>query len=193
MVTMGGNNLVDGGSTFLSGAANIYNAFTNQEPVDYSYNPAHEAVDAFVPEGAWNTTAHVAYDILDLVGGGVGIGKGLSVLKTERGGIRLLDKNKKFKDTFVFNATNEVGKINKDITFTMNAIKLNPATKGYGSSPRFQFGYDGNKGWHLGIGTANGKKGWERNAGIVLGAATVIKSIYSYFNYSSNSDAIDNK
>jgi len=75
---MGVNNVVAGTTQASGGLTNLWNGLwdNNVEAVDYTFNPAHEAIDAVTEEGSTaNTVAHIGYDVTDLVFGTVGIMK----------------------------------------------------------------------------------------------------------------------
>ncbi|MEK7644522.1 MAG: CARDB domain-containing protein [Patescibacteria group bacterium] len=83
---MGANNVVAGGSQVATGGKNMWDSLWEDEDdvapsVDYTYNPAHEAIDSLTKEGSTgNSIAHVAYDVIDIFGGGAGATKGLQTL-----------------------------------------------------------------------------------------------------------------
>lgn len=194
---LGANNVVAGSTQAAGGITNMWNSLWeddgDSEAVDYTYNPAHEAIDAIVPNGGGNTAAHVAYDVVDIVAGSHGVGKASSLLS---------GKQKQIVET-----ENMLLKVNAG--YKPDLSLLQKGKDGW----RYHIGFHplingGNSLWHLGLTNGwTGSKAAQAINKIFAGSAKsrslhiplepvfgTIGGIMSYYSHSGDSDELlDNK
>ena len=140
-VGFGSNNVVAGSTKAWSGVTNLWNSVFDdkKEAVDYTYNPASEAIDSLIPaDSGWNTAAHVAYSVVDIALGLKASPSAFSQLSNEIKPI-LKTENTLLKAN---------AGIKPDISFLST-------TKGGSPAWRYHLGYHSIAGtspfWHLGL------------------------------------------
>ncbi len=72
MGVLGANNIVAGTTQLSGGVVNMWNSIFDEkeEAVDYTFNPAHEAINATTEKGSvLNTSLNVGYDVVDVFAG----------------------------------------------------------------------------------------------------------------------------
>lgn len=140
-VGFGTNNVVAGSTKAWGGITNLWNGiFDDKKPaVDYTYNPASEAINSLISEDSgWNTAAHVVYDVVDIA---------ISLKATPSALSALSNENKT-----LFKTENTLIKANAGVKPDISILST---TKGGSPAWRYHLGYHPIAGsspfWHLGL------------------------------------------
>ena len=161
--TMGANNVVAGVTEASGGVTNIWNSFFDEEKksVDYTFNPAHEAIDATTEKGSTlNTVLSVGYDVADVIAGGKAISTAMKGLTKT---VKIVDtENVLLKASG--GAKPDLSLLSKSGEWRVH-LGYHPWSQSVESA------------WHIGLGVANKV---HIPAKPLLYGASILKGVYSY-------------